>query len=488
MGHSSLAPPADLGFHVVAGEDVDEILLLTPGLLQGGGVDFLRPFLPDLGQQHGQTLPGRDVGRVVDESQQGDQVANVRLFEETHAACDLVRNLEAGQFDLEIEGLEVRPIEHSDIAERLSFVPQPAQALNHELSLLPAVHRLDQEGLLAVRPGRLEHLVEMAPLRLGEQDAVGEIQDLRRRAVVGFDAMDLGAGVAVGEGEDIFEVGPAPGVDALGVVAHRHDPVVASNRVHDLGLEPIGILVLVHQHMAEALGEIAGGFGRAAQKQEPEFEQVVVVEHIGSPLPFSVPRREACHLLRQALVLGKEAGYGFGEGSLHVARERDHVVERARTRMGLILEKSPVRLVHRFAQQAFRFARIHDGEGTGQADRLAVDAEGAVPDAVEGSAPEPVRLHAGEIANPVEHFLRRLVGEGEQEDFTRTHPLGEKPGHPVGQGAGLAGAGPGQNQKRPGLGGDGGELFVVELGPEVDRWHRLGRSLIFKGELHAGSL
>jgi hypothetical protein len=71
--------------------------------------------------------------------------------------------------------------------------------------------------------------------------------------------MDLRAGMTVGEGQDIFHVRAAPGVDALGVVADRHYPVMRADQVDYLGLQDIRVLVLVNEDVPEAMGEICSG-------------------------------------------------------------------------------------------------------------------------------------------------------------------------------------------------------------------------------------
>ena len=55
---------------------------------------------------------------------------------------------------------------------------QRADALDDELGLLAVVHRLDDVGLLAVAARGAQLLVEVPALGLGQEDAVGEVQDL----------------------------------------------------------------------------------------------------------------------------------------------------------------------------------------------------------------------------------------------------------------------------------------------------------------------
>ena len=51
------------------------------GGVEGGGVEFLGVFVADLGQEDGDARPGLDVGGVVDEAEQGDEVAHVLALE-----------------------------------------------------------------------------------------------------------------------------------------------------------------------------------------------------------------------------------------------------------------------------------------------------------------------------------------------------------------------------------------------------------------------
>ncbi len=72
--------------------------------------------------------------------------------------------------------------------------------------------------------------------------------------------------MAFGEAEDVEEVGAAPGVDALGIVAHRHDLVVGSRQqVHQIALELVGVLVFIHQYMLETALVLGADLGMFAQ-------------------------------------------------------------------------------------------------------------------------------------------------------------------------------------------------------------------------------
>src|SRR5690606_33677325 len=91
--------------------------------------------------------------------------------------------------------------------------------------------------------------------------------------------------------------GSAEPVDRLGVIANGSESVaVRTKRRDDVGLDRIGILILVHQHRIEALpNEPAerGVFEHAA----PEQQEVVVVEYVRTLLAVHVGAKE----LRESL-------------------------------------------------------------------------------------------------------------------------------------------------------------------------------------------
>ena len=129
-------------------------------------------------------------------------------------------------------------------------------------------------------PGALgpEHLVA-ALGGLGD-DGVGGRQDGRRGAVVAREGEHLGAREALLEVEDVAHRGGAEAVDGLGVVAHAGDAAAAgAQQRDDLGLQGVGVLVFVDQHVVEALAHARSG-ERVGQQRAPEQQQVVVVEHL----------------------------------------------------------------------------------------------------------------------------------------------------------------------------------------------------------------
>lgn len=66
------------------------------GVFAGDGVDLLRALFADFGEKNGDALPSLFVGGVVDEAEEGDEVADMLALEKFHPARDLVGNGGAG--------------------------------------------------------------------------------------------------------------------------------------------------------------------------------------------------------------------------------------------------------------------------------------------------------------------------------------------------------------------------------------------------------
>ena len=54
--------------------------------------------------------------------------------------------------------------------------------------------------------------------------------------------------------QDMLHIGPAPGINALGVVAHSHQAaaLAATQQAYDFILRGVGVLVLIYQDMPES--------------------------------------------------------------------------------------------------------------------------------------------------------------------------------------------------------------------------------------------
>ena len=96
-----------------------------------------------------------------------------------------------------------------------------------------------------------QRLAEPA-LVLGDE-ARGGAENMRRRAVIALEPDDLGAGKILLEAQDVVDLGAAPAIDRLVVVADAADVVVAlGEQPQPEILRDVGVLIFVDQHVFEA--------------------------------------------------------------------------------------------------------------------------------------------------------------------------------------------------------------------------------------------
>ena len=215
--------------------------------------------------------------------------------------------------------MKVRAVEHRDVGQRPALVDEPLDALDHERRLFARVQRLHQVWLLVIGARRAQFLVKVPALGLGGEHAVREGKDRRRGAIVGLDAVNL-------------------------------------------GLERVGVLVLVDQRVAEALLEVGRHVRRGPEQLEPVFQEVVVIDDRLPAFALAVGRGEPADQTGQGFVLRVEARDGLAQPALGVAREADDFEERAGARVSLVLEEHLVLFLDRLPQEAVGLLRVENGE------------------------------------------------------------------------------------------------------------------------------
>ena len=228
--------------------------------LQAGGADAALGRVDDAQQAL------RVVG-VHEDGEVGDEVADLGALVELGPADDLVGDRVAPELLLEHAALRVGAVEDGHLVRPVGPLGALGLALEQLLhlagdelglgALVVDLHDLDERALAPRGP----QVLALALAVVGDH-GVGRVEDLLRGAVVLLQADDLRVGVVALELEDVADVGAAPGVDALVVVAdHGEVAVLAGEQVGQAVLGVVGVLVLVHQHEAEG----AAGSARAGR-------------------------------------------------------------------------------------------------------------------------------------------------------------------------------------------------------------------------------
>ena len=172
-------------------------------------------------------LEGEIVGRLRDDAQVGQRVADFGALVEPRAADDAIGQAELDEALLEFAHLERGAHQNGDLVERvvLAFVARGALELFDLLA--------DRAGLFLRVPaaGDLHFFAEhiLGAQRLAEpafivRDQVrGGGEDVAGAAVIAFEPDDLGAGKIVIEAQDVVDLGAAPAIDRLVVIADAAD-------------------------------------------------------------------------------------------------------------------------------------------------------------------------------------------------------------------------------------------------------------------------
>ena len=88
-------------------------------------------------------------------------------------------------------------------------------------------------------------------------DAVRQVQDRLRAAIVFFQLIDRGAGKQMRKLHDVLERRAPERIDRLRVVADDHHILMGRRQLpDDIGLQPIRILILIHEDVAILTGNV----------------------------------------------------------------------------------------------------------------------------------------------------------------------------------------------------------------------------------------
>ena len=251
-------------------------------------------------------LEGEIVGGLVDAAQIGEGVADFGALVEARAADDPIGHAERDEplFDLAHLGGDAH--QDGDLGERMLLGVQRLDLLADEARLLLGIPGAGDRDLFAGLVLGAQRLAEAA-LVLGDQ-AGGGREDVAGRAVVALEPDDRRAGKIVLEAQDVVDLGAAPAIDRLVVVAD------AAQVLARLGEQPqpeilgdVGVLVLVDQHVAEAVLVLLQNVGVLAPEAQAFEQEVAEIGGVEGLQPLLVGAVEPA-----ALAVGEGAGLAGG--------------------------------------------------------------------------------------------------------------------------------------------------------------------------------
>ncbi len=383
------------------------------------------------------------VRRIGGDLEIGDGVLDLGALVEARAADDPIGQPRRHEPVLEGAHLEGGAHEDRDLVQGMSRRAEALDRLADPARLLLVVPDAGDRHFRAELAVGEERLAE--PATIAGDEPRRRRENVARGPVVALEADDAGAGEVVLEAQDVVDLGPAPAVDRLVVVAHAADV----GRALGEELEPevlgdVGVLVLVDEDEAEAalvVGEHVVVLAKEPQAFEEEVAEVGGVELLQASLIGAVELGAPSLSEAEGLAGGDLVG---GEAAVLPAVDQGRELAR---RPAVLVET--VRLDH-LLDEADLIVGVEDGEAGLQADELGMAAQDLDADGVERAEPgHGLDRPADEGGDAVLHLARGLVGEGDGEDLMALRtPCRQDVGDAGGEHARLAGAGPRQNQDR----------------------------------------
>ena len=409
---------------------------------------------------------GAQEGRVVvgidQKAQPGAQVADLGPVEEALAARDLVGQVGFAQRLLEQPCLVVGAVQHGEVPQlRTHTAPQRFDARHHAIGLVRFGVAAEQRHRVAVAELAPELFLEQ--LRVVRDHRVGRAQDAAGGSVVLLERDHLQLRVVGRQALQVLDRGAAPAVDALVVVSHgREQPALAGEQLEQLVLQAVGVLVFVDQHIAQHVLPVRAHLFVARDQLDRQGDEIVEVDGLvgrqALPVAAHHARRHE-HLLAVAAVAlaarARRVGLGFvGAPALAFPAADGPLPASCLCVVGAATG---------VFEDGEHVVAVEDGEARLQAEPLAVRAQQAHAERVEGADRELARRPpADECARPLAHLFGRLVGERDRghlrrrvtgfeqaRDFVHDHPR-------------LARAGACEHKARPAQVVDGLELRGIQ--------------------------
>ena len=168
-------------------------------------------------------LEGKVVGGLRDDAKERHGVTDLQPLVETRTADNAVVEAERDETVLEFAHLEGRADEDRHVIKGMAVALKPFDFIAKGTGFLLGVpRRMDVDlGIFRI-DGIGEKCLAQPPLVVSDQVG-GSSEDMRGGSVVALEADDLGAREILFETQDVVDLGPAPAIDRLVVIADTAD-------------------------------------------------------------------------------------------------------------------------------------------------------------------------------------------------------------------------------------------------------------------------
>ena len=218
------------------------------------------------------------VVRVQDQPEIGECVLDLFSFVEPDTTDDSVSSAGSSKRVFERARLRIGAIQDGDGVLGVLVKGRPRGPC-HELGFVQVVAGAIVEDLRPTLTVCVEpFLLAVAIVR---DDGGGRVEDDLRRAIVPLQPHGCDLWKVVFEVQNVPEIGPAPLVDGLVRIADHAQVVVGGEVADEEVLRAIGVLVLVHHHVAELSGVALAHGGGLVEELDGLQQQVIEIESVG---------------------------------------------------------------------------------------------------------------------------------------------------------------------------------------------------------------
>jgi len=217
-----------------------------------------------------------------------------------------------------------------------------------------------------------------------------------------------------------------------GVVADdRQAGARVTQAAHDLHLQAVDVLVLVHQHVVERASHARAEYV-VTRERPPVQQQVVEVDHTKRALARAIGAEDLRERLAMLGTPRERLGQNLLQGGLGIDRARVHVEHRLGPREAPSTACVALLLAH-VVEQVSRIAGVEHTEARREPERGRVQADHAVRDRVEraandraGACVRGVKRSASVRARSTISRAARRV-KAQEQDPLGSDPFGQQP-------------------------------------------------------------
>ena len=346
------------------------------------------------------------VRRVLDHPQVGEHVLDLGAREEVAALVHAVRNARADECGGNVIRQDIVAVQNGEIS--------PFSALLHALA--DGVRDVGSLALLAVRAMQTDFrtVTVVGPQFLAlAADVVADnlvcgIQNVAGRAVILFQTDGFRVLELLFKLQNIRDRCTAELVDTLVVIADHADVlIITCQQAGEHILRVVGILILVHENIAELALIVFQHLGVVLQQQHGFHDNVVEIQRTGLFHGLFVIAVDVCDLFTEVVTGGIRAE--LTRGHQLVLRAGDHAHHGSRIEiLGIEIE-----LFHYVENDALLVVLIVDGERALKAEQINMLAQDAQAGCVEGVCPDSGRgflVTKGKFQT-LAQFTRSLIRE-----------------------------------------------------------------------------